>query len=182
MINFSVQTLFDNTESVLKSLTEGINIFVGIPEENAKREDDKEMNNATLLYIHTNGSPVKNIPARPVIEPALTVADNKEKIASDLKQIMELTIDGKDSEALLKAEKTGQRAVNMVKKWFVDPRNGWAPNAPATVWRKIRKTGKDLKERMEIFQQYLSGEEGINTVLVDTAEMRNSITYIVEEK
>lgn len=182
MINLSVQTLFDNTEEFLKSLTEGINIYVGIPEENAKRDDDKEINNAQLLYIHTNGSPVKNIPARPVIEPALTASGNEEKLATDLKQIIELSLNNKKPQALMKAEQTGQRAVNMIKKWFVDPRNGWPPNAPATVWRKIRKTGKDLAERMEIFQKYLSGEEGINTVLVDTAEMRNSITYIVEEK
>jgi len=182
MINFSVDTLLDDTDKVLKSLKDSeISILVGIPEENAKREEDNEINNAQLLYIHTNGSPVNNLPARPVIEPALTVQDNKDKLTYSLKRIINLLLDDKKEEALSLAERTGQRAVNFVKRWFVDPRNGWPANKPATVWRKLRTVTND-KARMTFFQKYLAGDPNIDTVLVDTAEMRNSITYIVEDK
>ena len=58
-------------------------VYVGIPKENSKR-DDGEMTNASLLMIHSKGSPLRNLPARPVIEPAIEDETNKAKISKQL--------------------------------------------------------------------------------------------------
>jgi hypothetical protein len=114
---------------------------------------------AQLLYIHTHGSPLRGIPARPVIEPALEVSDNKESITGELKQAATAALDGKKAETKKFMRRAGQDAENRVKKWFMDPRNGWAPNKPSTVKAK-----------------------GSSRPLIDTAQMRNSIKFIVVEE
>ena len=58
-------------------------VYVGIPKENSKR-DDGEMTNASLLMIHSKGSPLRHLPARPVIEPAIEDETNKAKISRQL--------------------------------------------------------------------------------------------------
>lgn len=162
----------------LKALRK-ISIYVGIPEKNARREDSNEMNNATLLAIHTKGSPLRGLPARPVIEPA--ISNNAERVADNLRKIIKSVLDGKFAEAKKNMALTGQDTVNIIHNWFDDPRNGWPPDDPETVKAKLRKTRKTLKKRKEIFQKYQQGEENINTVLVDTDEMRRAITYVLGE-
>jgi hypothetical protein len=43
-----------------------------------KKAATQDVTNAELLFIHTKGSPLKHIPARPVIEPAIE-NDNQNK-------------------------------------------------------------------------------------------------------
>lgn len=155
-----------------------IEVFVGIPEENTERNEG-EMNNATLLYIHTKGSPIRNLPARPVIEPALVHPQNAEKIAEDLKAITQAALDGNEAKAKIMAKLAGQDAVNMVKDWFENSANNWEPNAPATVKAKLRKI-KDKRRRKEAYLAYQVGGS-VDTVLVDTAQMRNAITFVVKD-
>ena len=45
-------------------------VLVGIPASAAARKKGP-INNASLLFIHSKGSPLKHIPARPVLEPAI---------------------------------------------------------------------------------------------------------------
>lgn len=157
-------------------------ILVGIPESNAvRKKGSKKINNAALLYIHTNGSPLKGIPARPVIEPALEAQDNADKISDDLREIAKMAIDGEFIKAKTLMGITGQDAVNIIKAWFDDPRNNWQPNADATVKAKLRKTRRSVKWRKKKFEEYAAGTEGINKVLVDTAQMRNALTYVIED-
>ena len=42
------------------------------------------VNNAELLFIHTKGSPLRKIPARPVLQPAVEADGNKQAIAAEL--------------------------------------------------------------------------------------------------
>ena len=48
-------------------------VLVGIPQKSTDRPKSNQkvgVTNAELLFIHTNGSPINNVPARHVIEPA----------------------------------------------------------------------------------------------------------------
>jgi hypothetical protein len=159
----------------------GTDVLVGIPEENTLRKDSDEMNNATLLYIHTKGSPAKNLPARPLIEPALTADDNAEKIADLIGQMADQELAGEVLGANKKANRLGITAVNIIKRWFVDPRNGWPPNAPSTVRAKLKKI-RSKKKRENLLERYLQGDASVDTPLIDTAQMRGSITYVVRRK
>nr|DAV88002.1 MAG TPA: virion morphogenesis protein [Caudoviricetes sp.] len=160
-------------------------IYVGIPQDTSSRKDG-EINNAELLYIHTHGirrasmiremegnlaagmkyskayelyiqshgSPLWQSPPRPVIEPALEA--NKEKISAQFKQIYKAAAEG-DGPGMDRAiDRTGLAAQNIVRGWFTDPRNNWAPNSPKTIKRK-----------------------GSDRPLIDTGSLRKAITYVV---
>ncbi len=158
-----------------------LEVYVGIPEENNDREEE-EIGNAQLLYYHTHGSPLTNLPKRPLIEPALAEKENAAKISADIAKIVTLLLDSEKTKAKMNAERLGQRAVMMVNKWFKDPRNNWEPNKPATVLAKLKKTNLSKKKIREMYGRFLEGEYGIDTPLIDTGEMRHSITYTVVEK
>ena len=169
-------------------------VLVGIPQRNAKRPEGK-IDNVELAYIHTHGvdkksvrqkisqlrqqgmnfsgarkkahqlylmthgSPAYRIPPRPIIEPAIEA--NMDKITKKLDKAMKafLNFNIVEGEELLK--KTGMFAQNKVRGWFTDPRNNWPPNSPATI--KAKSKGKNIKDKP----------------LIDTGELRKSITYVV---
>ena len=152
--------------------------YVGIPADNASRQDAlltmagkakgkrkkaylqrvaaNDVNNAELLFIHTKGSPINKIPARPVIEPAVQASGNKESITRQIIASVKASLSGDKDEAgkrMVAASLAGQ---NAARKFFTDPRNGWEPNTPGTIKRK-----------------------GSDRPLIDTGNMRNSIVGVV---
>lgn len=137
-------------------------VYVGIPQEETSREGSKDVTNAELLYIHTNGSPANNIPARPVIEPALK--DDSERLSAMMKKASKLVFNGNKEEAIKQLKLVGMRGQNVSRKWFVNEKNGWPPNSPSVYRRKLEKESTDPKP------------------LIDTGELRKSITYVVETK
>jgi hypothetical protein len=133
-------------------------VCIGVPENSSGRKDDKgtPVNNAELLFIHTNGSPIKGIPPRPVLEPA--IAQNKERVSEALQKAVDAAIDGNKGAILPALESAGMDGQNIARKFFTDSANGFAPNKPATIERK-----------------------GSDRPLIDTDEMRSSITYVVRK-
>ena len=170
-----------NEEDVLKKILTELakySVYVGIPESDEQRKAG-EMTNAALLHIHTNGSPVMNIPARPVLEPAIEEPNNSKKLSAQLIQVALSSFNNDRAGVTTNLEKTGMLAQNICRDWFEDPANGWPPNQPATVKRKLsRLKGKKRKEAIEAYKAGSS----VDQPLIDTGEMRKSITYVVETK
>jgi hypothetical protein len=133
-----------------------VDVLVGIPQANASRPSE-QVNNAELMYIHTNGSPIKHIPARPVIEPAIEA--NRPAIVRELEQALEAVFEQDPLQARAHLEAAGIVGRNAAIRWFTDPRNGWPPNAPSTIARK-----------------------GSDRPLIDTGQLRRAITYVVTTK
>lgn len=146
-------------------------VLVGVPDETNGRDDSADVTNADLLFIHTNGSPVNNIPARPVIEPALY--KDRDRITGMLKDSMQKSLEGNRIEALDILRKIGIRAQNVCRAWFVDPDNGWPPNSPRTAAAKIEKYKKSHKGKAGNYEP---------RPLIDTGELRKSITYVLSIK
>ena len=163
-------------------------VYVGIPEAETNREDQKkEVTNAGLLFIHTNGSPLRHIPARPVIEPSIEA--NHEPLEQGLHATASFVLDGKTNEANEMLKKVGTLGAVGAKKWFTDPRNGWRQNSPETIRRKLSKlTGKRLRKALNVLNSVdehmplvgTSALDEINTPLIDTAQMRRAITHVEE--
>ena len=145
-------------------------VYVGIPKENSKR-DDGEMTNASLLMIHSKGSPLRNLPARPVIEPAIEDETNKAKISKQLIAAAGKGLNGDQAGFIAGLNAAGLQAQNVCREWFKNPKNGWDPLAASTIKAKVRKYGK--------------GKKKIDTSsiipLVDTGEMRKAITYVLRD-
>jgi hypothetical protein len=200
-INAAIETVNTPTdekllETILKTLEKHA-VYVGIPEDKGEREFvmpqssvlllrnlqlGGQINNATLLYIHTHGSAVMNIPARPVIEPAIEDKENKYKLDSlFLKAALE-GIKGNEFGLLQQLGRIGKTAQNICRDWFINPKNGWTPNQPATVKRKLKKFSK--KKRKEAWAAYQAGEEingePVDRPLIDTGNLRKSIIYVVK--
>lgn len=124
-----------------------------------KKAASTDVTNAELLFIHTNGSPVNNIPPRPVIQPAIEADGNRQAITNELSKSIKASLDGKSEDAekyILRAAIAGQSAA---RKWFTDPRNNWKANTEETIKRK-----------------------GSNRPLIDTGAMRASIVGVVREE
>jgi len=137
----------------LKNISK-LEVLVGVPAEKASRKGDK-INNAEIMYIQTNGSPLRGIPARPVIEPA--IEDDKQAISAELSEAAKSMLDGKRDETIRHLKRAGMEGANAARAWFVSAKNNWAPNAPSTIRRK-----------------------GSDKPLIDTSEMRKSITFVVK--
>lgn len=167
-------------------------LLVGVSAYGSGRSREGEINNAELVYIHThgvdkkavrqniqrlrqqgmnfagaraaahqmflmtNGSPAYKIPPRPIIEPAIEA--NKEAISKKINKALQsfLNQDFVNGEKNLKI--AGVFAQNKVRAWFTDSRNGWPPNSPYTI---AKKNGKE-------------------NPLIDTGQLRKSITYVVK--
>jgi hypothetical protein len=97
---------------------------------------DTDINNAELLFIFSKGSPVKHIPARPVLEPAIAAQGNREPIARELAASIKASLGGDRAAALKKMQRAALAGQNAARSWFTDSRNGWKPNAQSTIDRK----------------------------------------------
>lgn len=168
----SVDIVVDDTEVLQDAIDflEDNYVLVGIPDSkppnNIGLEEDpsnidtqREISNAELLFIHTNGSPINNIPARPVIEPA--IVHNRATIYKLMKNSAIDAMAGNIPEARLDLEDLGQHSSDVCKKWFVDPANGWPENVPSVKRRKMKKGSSEPRP------------------LIDTGQLRKSITYVM---
>jgi hypothetical protein len=172
----------------LRSLTKK-EVLVGIPQEEAQRPGGDMVNNAELLYVHTHGvrapvmraemkqnidagmlysaahslyvqthgSPAYAIPPRPVLEPA--IRDSKEAIGKQVAGAYCAAMRGDMAGAERGLELAGMVAQNAARAWFENPKNQWPPNSARTIKAK-----------------------GSNSPLIDTGEMRKSITYVIRDK
>lgn len=81
-----------------------------------------------------------------------------------MKKAAQLAFTGRFDEAVNQLRKVGMRGQNVSRAWFVNPDNGWPPNSPSVQSAKRAKGSDDPKP------------------LIDTGELRKSITYFVKTK
>jgi hypothetical protein len=150
-----------------------MDVLVGIPENKSARKGTDTVNNAELLYIHTHGSALRHIPARPVIEPA--IEHGQAKLSEGMGTAAQLLLEGKPAQAKKQLKAVGLMGQTMAQEWFYDQRNGWPPDSPETIARKIDKMrGKKKKEA-------LANPGEATTTLIDTAQMQKAIVWVLRE-
>lgn len=136
-------------------------ILVGIPAENAGRNDEGQISNAELGYIHEYGSPTANIPPRPFLIPGVQSAESK--FTPHLKSAAQAALSGDDGKIAQGLSRAGQVAAVAVKNKIDE--GPFAPLSPKTIAR--RKKGKGGGEAKP---------------LQDTGQMRNAVTSVVRRK
>lgn len=163
MAKVEVEVTYDGFKKMMNGLNylKDSAVYVGITEKETSRKDES-ITNAELLFIHTNGSPINNIPARPVIEPALK--NDRERLGKMMEKVALSALENNFEEADKNLKLTGMRGQNVSRAWFTDPKNGWPPNSPAVIMAKRRKGSTNPRP------------------LIDTGELRKSITYVVVSK
>lgn len=160
---WEVKEITDNVSNQLKAIEfiKENEVYVGIQQKDTSREDDN-VTNAELLFIHTNGSPIRNIPVRPVIEPALKA--HSQQLSKIMLRAAKCALNGDFSEAMKQLNMAGMRGRDVSKLWFTNPKNHWPTNSPEVIERKMKKGATDPKP------------------LIDTGELRNAISYFVKTK
>lgn len=140
-------------------------VLVGIPQSEAER-DDSPINNATLLAINEFGSPLNNIPARPVVRNG--IKNTKDEIAEQFKlAAQKCLVDFSEGPLNIYYNRAGIIASNGIKK-AINQQDfaGGGPNneGPAESTLKARKS---------------KGFTGKKSLIV-TGQMRNAITYVIQ--
>lgn len=164
-----------------------LDVLVGIPQEKSSRPGET-ITNAELAFVHTNGvrarsmrddmfqdvqehgyhaaydmyimangSPLWQSPPRPIIEPA--IENDKETISELLGKALQCALNGDKQGAMRYLNLAGMEGQTASQEWFTDPANGWPANADSTIEMK-----------------------GSDRPLIDTGELRKSITFVVREK
>lgn len=136
-------------------------VLIGIPSTENGRQQGDAIGNAALGYVHERGSVIKNIPARPFLEPGVRAATPHALKA--LKQSAHATLSGNASALDTGLNTAGLIAQSTVKRTLRNG-EGFAPLAPATLAARRRKG--------------FAGE----SPLIRTGQLLNSITYVVRAR
>lgn len=192
----------DNTKKIkeaFKRLTE-TKVLVGVPSdddqphlgadvksgnERKQAESGKEpITNAELAYIHSNGAPEVNIPARPFLEPG--IADVQSDIQTIFKNAAEFALKGDYTLVDQALDAVGLIAQAAARKRIADGIP--PPLSPVTVAHRMRRTKASSYKRKasvaaqiafnEQFEQTGSMEGSPTTPLLDTGQLVASISYV----
>jgi hypothetical protein len=162
MANSGVFVTKDRTKDFARQVDSLIKseVLVGIPAENAGRDDGSAINNAEIGYIQENGSPVKNIPARPFLVPG--VASVQDKVAAKMKAGAKNALDGDKNAASVTLNSVGLIAAAAVQR-KIDT-GPFVPLSPRTLYRR-----KHRKEAPRMGEQ----------PLIDKGDLRRAIAYVI---
>lgn len=173
--NEGVEVKVKSSDAVLKALAKlkKTEVLVGIPADSEPREDTP-LTNATLGFIHENGSPASGIPARPFLVPG--VAHGRPEIREHLEAAVKAAYRGKARESSAELERAGSVAESAVKREITTA--DFAPLKASTIARRNASRNTTSKRSNEDVRSDEFGQ-GIRP-LINTGQLRNSITYIVK--
>ena len=183
-IKTGVTSPVDNIKGLFKALSNlpRTDVLVGVPESKAERKPDEDdtsepINNAALAYIHNFGAPEASIPARPFMYPGIRAA--KAKIINYLGQAGAAGLDGDLPRQLKALNAAGMTATSSIKNKI-----NTGPFEPLAIGTIRARAAKGRKGAQAYVEAVKAGEEPPADAvkpLVDTGQLRNSITYIVEQ-
>ena len=147
--------VFKNLDDKIKALPKYA-VEIGVISTNSKRRQTIKVGvtNAELMFIHENGSPLRGIPARPVLEMTIKWA-NENLLDKSISKAIDAYIDSDfDAEAYKKElEKMCIRIQSYARNIIYSNDGRLVPNATSTIRRK-----------------------GDNHPLFDTGQLARSIT------
>jgi hypothetical protein len=145
-------------------------VLVGIPADSDKNtRASGPMTNAALGYIHENGAPSVNIPARPFLVPGVQNAQSA--MTPHLEAAARAAVAGDEQKMLQALNAVGLVAQNAVKAKITD--GPFEPLKPGTVARRMRTKAR---RRRKVVTASADAHP-----LIDTGQLRNSITYVVRD-
>jgi hypothetical protein len=183
-VNAHLEVLEDNSDKVAAAIKRLANttIMVGIPSDQeqphyyegggqakgTEKRTDIPVGNANLGYIHETGAPGANIPARPWL--AIGVRNSQREWVAYMRRAGQLAFAGKMDDAQKAWHAAGQKAVEGAKSRIES--NIPPPLSEVTVARRRQRSAGSTYRR-----QATTADD--TTALIDTAQMINSVAYIV---
>lgn len=183
----AVTIVKDDVAKVFKAIQDLTDkqVLIGIPDSGQNRRDEGPVNNATIGYVMEMGSPLHNVPARPFLVPGV----EKARVAAlrQLRQAAEASLRGDKGGMLQGLNRAGIVASNEVKLQVNS--NIPPPLKPGTIRNRHRGRDTAIRESEQVYLRLVAqgvepgaaqSEVGI-VALVNTGQMRNSITYVVRD-
>jgi hypothetical protein len=184
MAQLKITKVTDNTDKLISSLQGVIKrtLLVGIPSENAPREDSS-VSNAMIGYVQEFGEPANNLPARPFLVPGVNM--KKDEIVQRLRIAAKAAIEGDEARAQTMLDSLGLILVNSVHD--VMDAQQFVPLAPSTVEARLAKLSpkerrnleKDLGTGAITLETIASGASEYLKILEDTRSLYKAITYVI---
>lgn len=197
-----VKVTRDNLEQVRDNLQllSRLEVLVGFPEDSTARDQDPEddpenrgITNAALGYIHDQGSPEVNIPARPFMVPGM------EDATPAVKRLLGAALRAGMRGNALQMEQAMIAAGLAAKLGIQNKINEGIPPplAEMTLRKRARRAGKssiakaaqiELDRRRAVSDlgedPFFDMETALTTAkpLIDTAQMRNAVNYVIRAK
>lgn len=157
-----------------------VEVLVGVPEAttNNREDDGTGLTNAALAYIHDTGMPEQNIPARSFMRPALE--ENAEVIERSLVGIARRVLHGNPGAVEQGYQILGLKISSAIRNKIDD--GVPPPLADRTLRARARKGRKGAQAELDRRAQGEVPGTDLAKPLVDTGEMRKSITYAIRLK
>lgn len=167
----------------LKQLAD-VEVLVGFPEGGPARRPDEDgdggdLTNAALGYIHDNGAPEQNIPARPFMKPGIESV--QKQLTNKLGQLAKATTRPKAPPNVVEMGLTqvGLIAQVGIQKYInagIDP-----PLSDRTVQARARRGSKSAKAEMAARKAGRSPSTDAKP-LIDTTQMRDAVNYVIRSR
>lgn len=128
-------------KAIMEETTKTINhkgyvLEVGVPSDN-KRRDNEGVTNAELMFIHENGSPMQNIPKRPVLSISIDYIERMKVFNNNLDKAFNVyfkTNDIKEFEKQLNI--LALKTENVAREIIYQNKGVLEANAPSTIRKK----------------------------------------------
>lgn len=136
-------------------------VMAGVPADKAGREDTEgqPINNATLMKIHEDGAPEVNIPARPVVHPAIT--SEQARLTASLKKSGDYALKGDKAGVTKQMMATGIIAQNAMRRKITQ--GPFVALAPSTLAKRAAAGHKSVKP------------------LIATGQLRRALTFVMRK-
>lgn len=157
-----VKITADRMADVIKAINElgAKDVLIGVPDSTTERQSGDPATNALIGYVQEFGSPANNIPARPFLIPG--VRDIQKPAADRLKVAAQRALAGDLSQAEKQLHTAGMMGQNSARA-------------------KINSNIQPKLSERTLAARAARGVTRTNT-LVDTGQLRNSITYVIRKK
>lgn len=174
---------FDDIIASVRTIL-NVEILVGVPRETSERPpgldpvDAKGITNASLAYIHDQGAPEAHIPARPFMRPGITAA--LPQIQRRLASAMRAAMRGNALVAEQAMQQAGLVAQSSIRNHIdagIPP-----PLAEYTLRKRAEKGRRGAMIELDRRAAGLPAGLSFAKPLVDTGEMRKSITYVIRSR
>lgn len=156
---------FQKVAEGLKALTDK-RVYAGVPSTKAERQNDEAegpINNAALMYIHEFGAPEANIPARPVVHPAIKKI--QPALITEMKAGSKAALSGNPAATERMFHRMGALAMNAMRERITD--GPFIPLSPKTL--AARKAKRKSRKSTSI------------KPLIDTGQLRRALNYVVRK-
>lgn len=182
-----VKIVMDKTAELARAIESlvGTRVMVGVPESQSDRPSEGP-NNAELAYIHDNGAPEANIPARPFL--MVGVERNKEKIDKRFLAAGRAAFKGEGASMERQFVAVGLETASAVRDVIS---GGIAPPlSESTLRARINRHKGRTAERRELLRRGQGLGAGPDTLapastdlvkpLIDTGELVHSISFAIK--